>query len=55
MKPRELPIFKNWQGVRGTLEKQWIGKNFFKGRRKYCFEEGPGNYGKCYRAVNDQI
>lgn len=26
MKPRELPIFKNWQGGGGTLEAQRIGK-----------------------------
>lgn len=30
MKPRELPVFKNWQGGGGTLEAQRIGKKMEK-------------------------
>lgn len=63
MKPRELPVFKNWQGGGGTLEVQRIGKKKWKrqeelllrGKPVQSFEEGPGDHGKCYRAVNDQI
>lgn len=63
MKPRELPVFKNWQGGGGTLEAQRIGKKKWKrqeelllrGKTVQSFEEGPGDHGKCYRAVNDQI
>ena len=49
MKPRELPIFKNWQGGGGTLEAQQIGEKKWKRQEKLLlrgktvqnFEEGP--------------